>query len=91
MKRLILALLLCTLSTCFAENPVLKPGDSLYEKIRQDVIDEYEDDEEEVFASLDKFIDDMVVRRAANEEILAQAAEGEAPDEKDDEQREPSI
>jgi len=63
----------------------LKPGDPLYEKIRQEVIDEYEGDEQEVFDSIDKLIDDMVVRRDANEQILAEwkaeDAAADAPEE----------
>ena len=50
----------------------LKPGDPLYEKIKREVIDEYEGDDAEVFASIDKFIDDMRERRAANEQIIAE-------------------
>jgi hypothetical protein len=50
----------------------LKPGHPLYEKIKQEVLDEYEGDEQEVLESIDKFIDDMRVRRAANEQILAE-------------------
>lgn len=55
----------------------LKPGHPLYEKIKKEVLDEYEGDEQEVFDSIDKFLDDMRERRLANEKILVE----DAPDE----------
>ena len=53
----------------------LKPGHPVYERIKAEVIAEYEGDDAEVFASIDKFIDDMVERRAANEAILRETPE----------------
>ena len=50
----------------------LKPGHPLYEKIRQEVIDEYDGDEAAVRASIDRFLEDMRDRRLANEKILAE-------------------
>jgi hypothetical protein len=49
----------------------LRPGHPLYEKIKREVIEEYEGDEQETLDSIDRFIDDMRVRRAANDKILA--------------------
>lgn len=69
----------------------LRPGHPLYEKIKQEVLDEEYGDEQEVFDSIDKFIDDMCVRRAANEKILAEAADEEAPDDEGEERSGPSI
>jgi hypothetical protein len=50
----------------------LRPGHPLYEKIKKEVIEEYEGDEQETLDSIDRFIDDMRVRRAANDKILAE-------------------
>ena len=55
----------------------LKPGHPLYEKIKAEVLAEYEGDEQEVFDSIDRFIDDMRVRRVENEQILAEASDDE--------------
>ena len=55
----------------------LQPGDPLYEKLKGEIIAEYEGDEAAVLDSIDRFIDGMVERRAANTAILAEAA-GEA-------------
>jgi hypothetical protein len=55
----------------------LKPGGALYEEIKRQVLDEEYGDEQEVFDSIDKFIDDMRVRRAANAAILADLSGGE--------------
>lgn len=63
----------------------LKPGHPLYEKIKQEVLDEYKGNEQEVFDSIDKFIDDMRERCAANEKILAEDAPGEEADDATDE------
>jgi len=69
----------------------LKPGHPLYEKIKKEVLDEYESDDAEVdaevFASIDKFIDDMRVRRLANGQILVEtggAEDGKEPDAEDE-------
>ena len=58
----------------------LKPGHPVFERIKAEVIAEYEGDDAEVFASIDKFIDDMVERRAANEAILAEPREDDEED-----------
>jgi hypothetical protein len=62
----------------------LRPGHPLYEKIKAEVIAEYEGDEEEVRASIDRFLEGMRERRLANEKILAEIDEeeeaGEGPD-----------
>lgn len=50
----------------------LRPGHPLYEKIKREVLDEYGGDEQEVFDSIDKLIDDMRERREANEKLLAE-------------------
>jgi hypothetical protein len=53
----------------------LKPGHPIYESIRAEVLAEQaagEPSEQEVFDSIDAFIDDMKVRRAANAKILAE-------------------
>jgi hypothetical protein len=50
----------------------LRPGHPLYERIKQEVLDEHEGDEEEVRASLDKFLDGLRERRLANEKLLAE-------------------
>ena len=47
------------------------------EKIKAEVLAEYEGDEQEVFDSIDRFIDDMRVRRVENEQILAEASDDE--------------
>jgi hypothetical protein len=60
----------------------LKPGHPVYERIKAEAIAEYEGDDEEVYASIDKFIDDMVVRRAANEAIIVETT----PDDDDEDQ-----
>ncbi len=48
----------------------LKPGHPVYERIKAEVIAEYEGDEEEVRASIDQFLEGMRQRRLANEAIL---------------------
>ena len=58
----------------------LKPGHPLYEKIRQEVIDEYDGDEAEVRESIDRFLEDMRDRRLANEKILAEQADEDDKD-----------
>ncbi len=58
----------------------LKPGHPLYEKIKAEVIAEYEGDEEEVRASIDKFLEGMRERRLANEKILAETQQEEWED-----------
>ena len=66
----------------YAPVPVqaLKPGHPLYEKIRQEVIDEYDGDEAAVRASIDRFLEDMRDRRLANEKILADQADEDDKD-----------
>lgn len=60
----------------------LRPGHPLYEKIRQEVIEENKVDEQEVFASIDAFLEGMRERRLANEAIVAELeAEREAEEE----------
>ena len=57
----------------------LKPGHPAYERIRKEVLAEDEADEQEVLDSIDRFIDDMRVRRAENAKVLAEfEAEDEA-------------
>ena len=60
----------------------LKPGNPLYEKLKREVFAEEEEDEQEVLESIDKFIDDIRERRAANDKILAETApeDEEGPD-----------
>ena len=58
----------------------LKPGHPLYEKIKQEVIDEYDGDEAEVRESIDRFLEDMRDRRLANEKILAEQADEDDKD-----------
>lgn len=54
----------------FAREQELKPGHPVYERIKQEVLDEEYGDEAEVFESIDKFIDGMRQRRLKNDEIL---------------------
>ena len=58
----------------------LKPGDPLYEKIKGEVLVQSQSDDQEVFASIDTFLEGMRTRRLANEAIAAelQAANEEA-------------
>ena len=58
----------------------LRPGHPLYEKIKQEVLDEEYGDEQEVLDSIDAFIGGMRERRLANEQLLAEldAEEGAA-------------
>ena len=60
----------------------LKPGHPAYERIRKEVLAEDEADEQEVLDSIDRFIDDMRVRRAANAALLLEDGrdEREQPD-----------
>jgi hypothetical protein len=53
----------------------LKPGHPLYERIKAEVLREDEQDEAEVLASIDAFIDNMVVRRRANDAIVIEMQE----------------
>ena len=57
------------------------------------MLEEYEGDEQEVFDSIDKFIDDMRVRRLANDEILVETADEneERPDGEDSARPGPSV
>jgi hypothetical protein len=50
----------------------LKPGDPLYEKIRGEVLMKSNRDDQEVFASIDTFLEGMRTRRLANEAIVAE-------------------
>jgi hypothetical protein len=50
----------------------LKPGHPLYERIRSEVLCYAEEDEQATLDSIDKFIDDIRERRAANTEIVAE-------------------
>jgi len=50
----------------------LRPGDPLYERIKQEVLDEEYGDEQEVLDSIDRFLQDMVDRRKANTLVLAE-------------------
>jgi hypothetical protein len=77
----------------YGAEPAPKPGDPVYEKIKAEVLEEYEGDEQEVFDSIDKFIDDMRVRRLANDEILVETAsdEEEGPDGEDPARPGPSV
>ena len=64
----------------------LKPGDPLFERIKQQVLDAEYGDEQEVLDSIDQFIEDMRRRRLENEEFLAECArldetEGDEPPE----------
>lgn len=56
----------------------LRPGHPLYEKIKQEVIDEYEGDEQEVRDSIDNFLEGLRERRLANERLLAELDAAEA-------------
>jgi len=58
-----------------------KPGDPLYERIKREVLAEDYEDEQEVLDSIDKFIDDMRERCAANEKLFAELDAAEAADE----------
>lgn len=49
---------------------MVKPGHPLYERIKAEVLQEEYGDEAEVFDSIDRFIDDMRERRAANTALL---------------------
>jgi len=50
----------------------LGPGDPLYERIKQEVLEAEYGNDEELFDSIDRFIDDMRDRRAENEAIIAE-------------------
>ena len=53
----------------------LRPGNAIYEKIAAEAVERHlaaEPSEEEVFESIDRFIDNMRVRRAANTKVLAE-------------------
>lgn len=59
----------------------LKPGHPVYERIAAEGVERYqasEPSDEEVFAELDQFIDEMRERRAANEAILKEFEEEDA-------------
>lgn len=58
----------------------LKPGHPAYERIKQQVLAEDDEDEEEVKASIDAFLEGMRQRRLANEAILAEMEADEAAD-----------
>ena len=49
-----------------------RPGDPIYEKIKRKVLAKDYADEQEVFDSIDKLIDDMRERLAANEKLFAE-------------------
>ena len=55
----------------------LKPGHPIYERIKREVIDEYEGDEEEVRASIDAFLEDIRQRRLEREAMGAESLEGD--------------
>ena len=58
-----------------------KPGHPVYERIAAEGVERYkasEPSDEEVFAELDQFIDEMRERRAANEAILKEFEEEDA-------------
>jgi hypothetical protein len=73
-------------STDMVPRASLKPGGALYEEIKRQVLDEEEGDEQEVLDSIDQFIEDMRVRRAANAAILledgSEGDDGDGEDEK---------
>ena len=50
-----------------------KPGDPLYERIKQQVLDAEYGDEQEVLDSIDRWLEDMRQRRLANEAIFAES------------------
>jgi hypothetical protein len=58
----------------------LKPGHPVYERIRQEVLDAYHGDSQEVLDSIDRMIDEMRERRLANAAMVADVldADGEA-------------
>ena len=54
------------------------PGHPLYEKLKAEILKEDYEDEQEVLDSIDRFIDDMRTRRAANAAVLAEFAAEDA-------------
>src|SRR5690606_24645165 len=73
----------------FGREQELKPGHPVYERIKQEVLDEEYGDEDEVFESIDKFIDGMRQRRLKNDEILEAASKNAETDEGGDYDGEP--
>ena len=62
----------------------LKPGDPLYEKIRSEVLVQSHRDDQEVFASIDTFLEGMRTRRLANEAIAAELSDDGADEGSDE-------
>jgi hypothetical protein len=54
------------------------PGHPLYEKLKAQILAEDLDDEAEVLESIDRFLEDMRERRAANEAVLLEQREADA-------------